>query len=165
MSKTEVLWFNCYFGKCYAQCTKIYKSLLQIWYTQTSIILYKTTPKQPKTTHLNSVDTTIWRTNSLRPMSNSTFPFTSKSRKWFSKLSLQIHVSTVTIRLWDTAQCASRQTEQCRTHRLMCAISHILILHFGKYTLFSGHCSNTKKCPFSLKLIFSSYFVYFESKI
>ena len=55
-SNTEVFCnFNCNFEKCYAQCIKIYKSLLQLWYTKIQLIVYKTTQQQPSTTHLNSV--------------------------------------------------------------------------------------------------------------
>ena len=118
--------FNSSFEKCYPRCIKIYNSLLQFSYTQTSIIFNKRTPQEPDTTHLKSVETITWRTNFLRPTSIITITFTSKSRKWFSKLHLQISVRNDMMRLWDTIYCASRQTEQCPTHRLMCVyLPHI----------------------------------------
>ena len=95
----------------------------------------KNTPQQPNNTQRNSVETVTLLNNSLRPMPKGKFPFTSKPRQWFPTLRLQIAVRTDTIRLWDTTLCASRQTEQCLTHRLMCVcvcvcVCNIYILHF-----------------------------------
>jgi hypothetical protein len=65
---------------------------------------------------------------------NSTFPLTSKSRKWFSTLCLQKSVCPVTIRLWDIVLCITAYWTKSHTTDDVC------IFATSTYTVFWYIC-------------------------
>jgi len=103
----------------------------------------------------------LWRTNYLGPMFNSTFLFTSKFRKWFSKLKF----TATSMQCYEQAlrhYIQTRQTDESPNHRLMCVYFHILYCILVNIHCISVPFYNTNQCRFSPKTRFSTCFFYSE---
>ena len=97
-------------------------------------------------------------------MANSKFPFTSKSREWFSKLSLHLSVDTVKIRMRHNIVCITTNWTVSYPVVNVCMFATFLYRILLNIHCISVPCYNTNQCRFTLKSRFSSYFVYFKIK-